>query len=467
MRLPTQQSAETAPTLLLASKSSARAAPLALLRSGMLWALLALTIAQGLLYGLLTPPWQAPDEPGHFEYAWTMAQVGRIPRPEDASPEFERELLLSLYEHHYGHFIGRPLPASPPERLSDLPPTVFAGQGRTLLWGRFSLGYVPPALMIALAPNADLVTQLYLARLSSVLLTAAIVILAWMTFHTIQPDRPALNALAAALIALIPQHAFINSAVNDATLAELLASLAIYGWVRIFARGADIAAIACVILGTALGLFAKATAYFLVPAGAILATLLLIRRSRRAPWRRLAFGAVGALLLAAALVLLAPIRDRALAAGSPQIYWRDVRGYSLLDGLRVTYESFWATFGWMALPVAAGWYTAIGIVTAAALVGWVAVRGQAPRGPMLVCWITLSTALVAFIVGGLLTQPYYWIQGRYLFAVIVPFAFLLLNGVARLAPGRLRATTATGLVVTVMLFNAWCVVGYIVPYFYG
>jgi len=91
---------------------------------------------------VVIPPWQSPDETGHFEYVWTLARLRRIPRREDASPFLERELLASLYEWRYGVFIDRPLPARMPARLADLPTRVHAQRARTLLAGRFSLAYL-------------------------------------------------------------------------------------------------------------------------------------------------------------------------------------------------------------------------------------------------------------------------------------------------------------------------------------
>ena len=105
-----------------------------------LW--MALALIRGLLYAAVVPPWQAPDEPGHFEYAWHIARLGRLPAPGEILPEFEREQLGSLYAWHYGAFIGRPLPDRMPERISELPSSIFAQYSRTLPGGRFSLAYL-------------------------------------------------------------------------------------------------------------------------------------------------------------------------------------------------------------------------------------------------------------------------------------------------------------------------------------
>ncbi|MFN2285492.1 MAG: hypothetical protein ACK2UQ_13805, partial [Anaerolineae bacterium] len=36
------------------------------------------TLLRGGVYSVLDPPWYAPDEPSHFEYAWLLHDLGRI-----------------------------------------------------------------------------------------------------------------------------------------------------------------------------------------------------------------------------------------------------------------------------------------------------------------------------------------------------------------------------------------------------
>jgi hypothetical protein len=83
--------------------------------------LVALAIARGALYAAIVPPWQSPDETGHFEYAWLLAHLRRVPVREDASPGFEGQLIDSLYHWRFGDYTRRPLPdpalAAAPKRL--------------------------------------------------------------------------------------------------------------------------------------------------------------------------------------------------------------------------------------------------------------------------------------------------------------------------------------------------------------
>jgi hypothetical protein len=128
--------------------------------------LLALAFMQALLYALVIPPWQAPDETGHFEYARLIAELGHLPSSKDISPTFERELVSSLYEWRYGEFIGRPLLEQMPVRMHELPIYIFARRSRTILGRRFSLAYLWQALFLMPLRHQDMLMQLYVARLS-------------------------------------------------------------------------------------------------------------------------------------------------------------------------------------------------------------------------------------------------------------------------------------------------------------
>jgi hypothetical protein len=55
-----------------------------------------LALVRGLLYVALIPPWQGPDEAGHFESVRLFAELGRIPGRADVSPTLEREIVDSM-----------------------------------------------------------------------------------------------------------------------------------------------------------------------------------------------------------------------------------------------------------------------------------------------------------------------------------------------------------------------------------
>lgn len=438
--------------------------------------LLPLALIRGLLYAAVIPPWQAPDETGHFEYVWLIAHLGQLPSREDISPAFERELLGSLYEWRYGKFIGRPLPRQMPARMDDLPANIFARRCRTVLMGRFSLAYLWSALFLLPFRHQDLVFQLYAARLSSVFLNVAIVWLAIRTFSELTSSRPDLVSLMTAVVVFLPQHTFINSTVGEGPLAELMACLVLYCWARLFRRGFGFWEATGIAAGTLVGVWSKTTAAFLIPLDAGLALWWFLRRPRRAwTWRHIVYVCAGIVILGVGTWLWSrsPLGARTLHSirrflPPSELIWVDRRGITFGEGLLLTYDSFWANFGWMAVPVSERWYGAIVLFSLMACWGWCAgKRKGTPSWAVGMMGGGMLIALLIFIWSGLLTKPHYWTQGRYLFPIIIPFAFLLVGGWIRFASALRSRTAILSLLGFLIVFDTWCLAGYILPYFYS
>ena len=118
--------------------------------------------------------------------------------------------------------------------MRDLPKRIFARESRTLQGERFSLSYLWQALFLLPFRYQDFPFQLFVARFSTILLNMGIVWIAFLTFSRVVLARSHLVLAMTALVVFLPQHTFINSAVGDGPLAELMTCLVIYCWVRSF-----------------------------------------------------------------------------------------------------------------------------------------------------------------------------------------------------------------------------------------
>ena len=378
--------------------------------------LMALALVRGLLYALLTPPWRAPDEPAHFEYAWAIARRGGPAEP------LNPRAVLDWLE-------GMP-------RLNV-----------RLSW-RFSTAYAWQAMFVGLGLRGSVLDQLYLARLSSVVLNVVIIALGLATARTLLPGRPDLALAVGATLVFWPQHTFINATVNEGPLAELGATLAVYGWARLLARSFSLLGIATVIGGTLLGLSAKANAVYLLGLHPLLllvylATTVRLRRPQA--------------------ILLALLAAAALAGGLWAVYQADLvslnrtrqalevirqrltMGSELTEGLRgrpwgLLFDSYWGFFGWMDVRVFEdwyrAWYRAMYVLTALGITGWLGPRRGflgLGVGPVALIWLAPILALgmlgiyIAFIDAS-------YLQGRYLFTAAVPATLLLVVGWFKLVP---------------------------------
>ena len=437
---------------------------------------MSLALIRGLIYLSVTPPWQSPDETGHFEYAWLIAHLGRLPNGNDLSASFERELLGSLYEWRYGEYIGRPLPEQMPARLNDLPSSIFAQRSRTV-GNRFSPAYLWQALFVWPFRHQDLALQLCAARFSSVVLNMVIVWLAWRIFAEVMPRSPGWATAMTAFVVFLPQHTSINASVNEGPLAELGACVVLYGWLRLFQRvhRSDIVA---VLGGTVLGLWTKSTAAFLLPLDALVLVLFTVRHNRGTSWsRRLKYVSLSlALVVLLGLVALQTPSGRWVHAllqqwlASPQLYLENERT-SLDQVLWQSFDSFWAQFGWMNVRVGPAWYLLAYILTWVAIEGWAFPRLSLGFIHPQATWL-LGTALLLAVAVWLIfvvITPFglAYSMGRYLFPAVAPAAFFLVGGWARWTPVHWQSYFAPGVMILLASMDAAAFCLALLPYFYG
>lgn len=440
--------------------------------------MLGVTLIRGLLYAALIPPWQAPDETGHLEYAWLLAHQGHIPSPTDLSAAFEHELLASLYEWRFGAFMVRVLPSKVPARLQDLPSDIFVKRTRTVLSARFSLAYAWQALFILPVRHQDLILQLFAARLSSVLLNVLTVWIAYLTLCRIFPDRRDLVLLATAVIVWLPQHTFINSTVGEGPLAEVATCLALYCWIRLFAQGPTLWTGLGIVLGTAIGVASKNTAAFLIPLDVGLAGLYLVQHVRWCWTRKQILGLCGGAIVLAVgawLWMQSPLGLRVLTVirgMSPPAEWAwiDQRGITFGEGLLLAQSTFWALFGWVNVSLSERWYGALTLLSAAALCGWCQQSRARPSGQaMTVLGAAFGLAFAIFVWAAFLSRQggYYQFQGRYLYPVIVPYSVLLVGGLDRLVRLQNNRLLQILSVLFLLVLDTWALSLYVLPYYYG
>ena len=389
-------------------------------------------LAAGALFSIYTPPWQAPDEPAHYNYIRQVAENGCCPRIEAGDWQ-------SVY-------------------LSQLTTAKFAQQHLDRLDTIQYEDHHPPlyyllASVVYKLSNGNLTALRFL----SVVLGAGVVGLSYLIIRRISPGHPQIALGTMALVAFLPQHLSMMSAVNNDALAELLVALALL-WLARYLTADDIS-IWQLGLITGLALLTKITIYFLallVP----LAIWLKWRRENR-PLRALTRSIVVFALVAGVIGGIWWLRNISvygfpdfLGLGAHDTVVADQprsadfvaqHGMStyLRQMLSTTFNSFWGQFGWMALPlggVFGGWINrAFALFSLAGLSGFMLIiRSQrASREVASQSRLIATPALIIFVTATLLVSLqflYYNIefqqwQGRYLFPALIPIAFMLVYGV--------------------------------------
>ncbi len=232
-----------------------------------LWPVFVVALLNAALFALLTPLWQAPDEPGHVEYACLMAELRRAPRGHERSAALQARILDSLARHDFWRAVQATPPPSLPVRFADDP---FLARSASQIGDEAPWYYgVPAALCTAPLPLA---WQVRLMRLWGALLfavAAALVAWAWG-----QPPAGSVGWLHPRVFALLPMPAFIAGSVNNDALALAAGALVFAVWQR-RPRGWQLLLAAALLLALA----AKKTTWFLLP--------WLVWLSAAAGWRAL------------------------------------------------------------------------------------------------------------------------------------------------------------------------------------
>lgn len=443
----------------------------------------------GVLFAALTPAWQVPDEPAHYNYARQIVRQRRccpVIEPGDWNQVYLDQLKAARFA---------------PDLLDDLGTIQYEDHQPPLYYQIVSFVY------------SWFGGSLVAMRLLSVLLGAGVILCAYALAKALLPDRPGVALGTAAFVAFLPQHVAMMSGVNNDSLTELLIGLTLLTVVRFLlghseqnrwlalrlllagllgltamlvgnrvpsSVGAAVLALIAIggltpslirtgdwqiwLLGVLVGLIfaTKSTGYFL---GALVPLAIILRYPGVAVTVRRLDGLYLWMLVRKLLFFFIP----ALTLGG--LWWlRNLNAYGFPDflGLRMhdlvvadqlrtadliaeigsgaylneflltTFRSFWGQFGWMALPLQGWMYSLLLVLTVVAVAGLVIDRAilRRPytnarnayrrRVAWLLLWLTIGLTLLAYLY---YNTEFVQFQGRYLFPALIPIGLLMALGV--------------------------------------
>ena len=403
---------------------------------------LAAYAALALGYAIRTPVWQNPDEPAHYNYVGYVAETATL--PELKPGDWDLPLLERLKN-------GRLEPGDSIEaiRYEGWQPPVY---------------YLLAAPIYRLAPpGAD--ARVLTLRLFGAVLGGATLVVAYRAALCVLPARLAL-AVPTTLVG-IPMFTAVSASVSADPLANLVAASLTLLLLRVRLgatlptprTSASLGALLAlgVLTKLALAIFVPLGVYVLVsrrPTVRVLAIMLAVSGLLMLPWLLHQVTTYGLTDPFATARHAAVVVDQERFTGISPEYTRQF--------LTVTFHSFWAQFGWMAIVAPDRLYWLWGLSSVAAVLGLLRhVRQLVTPGWRLVLAIALLS-LVAYVGYNLAFKQF---QGRYLFTALAPLAMLLVAGWSRLVPLRAGPLLAMSFSALLVAANAYALVRVLVPGF--
>lgn len=448
-------------------------------------------------WSLVTPAFQAPDEPEHFAYGQYLAEVHRAPSSQ-VLPPYSTDEARAVDSIRLGtsneHGDGRP-PWLPEVERAWRAAGRRPGAQRQNDGGGQSVATAPhsPLYYSLLAPayavtsGGSVFDQLWAMRLMSALMGALVAACAVAIVRELMPRRPLLAAAAGLLVAFEPMFGFMSGAVDNDSGVNAAAAVLVYLLVRGLVRGLTVR-LAATIGATLIVLpLMKGTGFALYPAALVAIGAMLWRLRGGRHWVRpgLAIaGTGGSAVVAWSLVssvfhrgALTTPGGQAPGAGSPGVkHPLDFASYlwqvflpklsfmtDWWPGYSWPFFDLWivrgfGAFGWYAMTFPEWVYWAIVAVVlfvAACAVGVLVRRREAVRRlawPLIVLALVIGGVIVGVHSYYLTPHPrhgYIAEQGRYAFPAITAFAAVAVGSMLVL-PRRWVVPAVAGLATAMM-----------------
>jgi 4-amino-4-deoxy-L-arabinose transferase-like glycosyltransferase len=476
--------------------------------TGSLVLLLLVTVLKGLLWSSIVPIWHAPDEPGHFEYAQAILRTGTPLLPPLSELPLEVQLLNQMMQIDRVAFNRQAtldfrdsagiealkmrlqdrnckslLLPSPPVYLTVYHPPLY---------------YILGAATLSLVRGNDILTQMALLRLLSVLCGTLAVLFAYLAIRLLLPGEPIMAVGVAALVSFQPMITMNTATVTNHALEICLFTVALWLMVRTARQGLTWEN--AVALGATVGLASLTRISFLalLPPLALLALWNLFRGRQKTPGVSQTPGVVlrwlALLILAGTLASFwygqpfraADLGPRGTGGEAASISLASIAAFlqsydwgKYLD----LFGMYWAIFGWNDTILPYPVYYAILAFCLAALVGWFVRLERLYLRPGVVkrpaAWQVGAMTLLSLAALSLVLEfipieylrlqkagvPFY-IQGRYYLAAIVAQMLLLTLGLTALVPRSWRGRTVATLVTLMVVLNSACLALAIIPRYY-
>lgn len=457
------------------------------LRPGLSFLVLSAAAALGVLYIIIIPPWQSPDEPTHFEFARVLAAGGPVwpPRPR---PEIQEEIIVSMDRHRYWFYVGAERPHPLPVVFREAP---FLSIAPGQIGKNPPLYYLLAAGVLRISPASSIEAQVYRLRGLSLIFTLLSAAVVWGCGVEVFGRESLLAPAAAAGAVFLPQFLVIGTSISPDPLINLCGAVAIYLVLRFERIGWSFPRLFLLLLWQVVGLLVNYKALILW--AALPGTLLIhcfFRRGGAFSLRRIIFWLFLAALIwvfaYSGLVWYFP-RIAGVFIIRLSILTSTVRNF--LSGRTIfppgywpwfhneLFKSFWLKYGWLQFMLPAIYYLVLKLVCWGSLAGlgfflirWLGgnpgISRSGREAIVTLVWYGLA-ALGAYYLFWGLKGEHTTTQGRHLFLVMPAWSILFIFGWRRLIPVRRERDLALVFTAGFFILNLVSLFGYILPTFGG
>ena len=409
--------------------------------------LLALFLCRAIIANAVVPPWQGPDEPGHFAvtYGLTRPTIMRVPIEAGVLRSMERHRWWALYDD------------LPPYPLDSFNRVYGVGGGNLAQPLYYSLG----ALALGLSRPVDLETAYYHLRFLGVLLAVVALGFGWAGTRLMFGPEVAVGALA--IGALHPQFLLASISVNADALVNVWGALVWWQAARVLTGHRRALSVILMLVGAVAALFTKRIGMILVGVSLVVAVApMLLNRTWRLQRREALLMTMVAAICVCMLVVMGVLFREPVSvlwaywrdAFTPRTSLADATGSEALRFARMTVDYFWLIAGWLRFQPPASWLWVARILIVAGLVGALIqlITARTGRLGLSLAWLFVIAQLVAMLA------TVFWLapsapQARYLFPVFVPITALLYVGLGRLVPPNYQSQWPVALVAVLLILD--------------
>ncbi|MFH2001305.1 MAG: DUF2142 domain-containing protein [Planctomycetota bacterium] len=337
--------------------------------------LLIASILQGLIWVIIIPPFQDPDEPAHFASVQHLCENGSV-RPPGTSHQYSRELhksmdLLKLHEIKFNStstfYFSKEEEKANLAKINEIPHSE-----RNEPSGDFNpAGHYPPAyyLLGSLGYlafyDSNIIDRVGGVRLISVLITSLSIMVTYLMARVFFEEDIVSVRSASCLMLFHPMYAYVGSCVNCDSMLCFVSTFYLLLQVIMVKKGVSWRLQAGICICIAIGLLTKPTFAALIPVW-FLAFFISCRRNATAKKQVLSH-----LLFIFTILITTVVLYSKLGKEHLQIYLNAIemgqndQSLSFLQYMEITFlnlirpwstmgkrilTSYWANFGWKDSP---------------------------------------------------------------------------------------------------------------------